>query len=64
MRIKYLLMTKDFNNSDILSSNPSLNPYFHEWAKIFVSYCDGSEYFGSRLQPVPYKDKNYFQGNR
>jgi len=40
-----------------------MNPDFYDWTKVIVNYCDGSEYFGSRPEPIPYKDKKlYFRG--
>jgi hypothetical protein len=40
-----------------------LNPVFYDWTKIYAIYCDGAEYFGTRPEPIPYKDKKlYFRG--
>jgi hypothetical protein len=40
-----------------------LNPNFYDWTKVYVVYCDGSEYTGSRADPVAYKDAQlYFRG--
>lgn len=40
-----------------------MNPVFYDWTKIYVIYCDGSEYTGSRKDPIQYKDKQlYFRG--
>lgn len=40
-----------------------MNPVFYDWTKIYVIYCDGSEYTGSRKDPISYKDKKlYFRG--
>jgi len=47
----------------LLSTDPTLNPVFYDWTKVFAIYCDGAEYFGSRSDPIPYKDKKlYFRG--
>ena len=36
---------------------------FYDWTKIYAIYCDGAEYFGSRPEPIPYKDRKlYFRG--
>lgn len=47
----------------LLSTLKQNNPVFYDWTKVFVIYCDGSEYTGSRKQPISYKDKQlYFRG--
>ncbi len=37
-----------------------LNSYFYDWTKVIVEYCDGTVYYGSRPEPIPYKDKDLF----
>lgn len=55
--------TQDFSEAGILSNNTARNPYFHDWSKVYVPYCDGSEHQGSRAQPIPYKGVDlYFRG--
>jgi len=39
--------TKTISNG-ILSGNVSQNPYFHDWTRVNVPYCDGSEHQGTR----------------
>ncbi len=47
----------------MLSTRQADNPVFYDWTKIYVMYCDGSEYTGSRAVPISYKDKQlYFRG--
>lgn len=54
---------KDFSGNGLLSPKQEENPVFYDWTKIFVIYCDGSEYLGNRDQPIQYKDKQlYFRG--
>eukprot|EP00052_Salpingoeca_macrocollata_P010929 m.84387 g.84387 ORF g.84387 m.84387 type:complete len:428 (-) comp17792_c0_seq1:117-1400(-) len=36
----------------VLSSNQTLNPDFHTWNHVFLHYCDGSSFGGSRLEPI------------
>lgn len=55
--------TKDASGYGILSPVKEDNPYFYDWTKVFVIYCDGSEYLGNRDEPIQYKDKSlYFRG--
>jgi hypothetical protein len=54
---------KNFDKDGVLSTDSSINPIFYNWTKVFAIYCDGAEYFGSRPDPIPYKDKKlYFRG--
>jgi hypothetical protein len=54
---------KSFDQDGILSTIPETNQVFHDWTKIFAIYCDGSEHFGHRNDPIPYKDRYlYFRG--
>jgi hypothetical protein len=47
----------------LLSTKQTENPVFWDWTKIYVIYCDGSEYSGTRSDPISYKDKRlYFRG--
>ncbi len=47
----------------IIATEQEINPVFYDWTKIYAIYCDGAEYFGSRPEPIPYKDKKlYFRG--
>jgi hypothetical protein len=60
---KILPISRSFDPYGILSTNSTVNPNFHDWTKVIVNYCDGAEYFGSRPEPIPYKDKKlYFRG--
>ena len=55
---------KNLDNLGLLSTDPKRNPVFHDWTKIFLIYCDGSEYTGNKTDPVAYKDTNlYFRGH-
>jgi hypothetical protein len=52
------------DNLGLLSTDPKRNPVFHDWTKIFLIYCDGSEYTGNKTDPISYKDaKLYFRGH-
>ena len=52
------------NNTDYIQTNPmgyfssmqDHNPKFWNWNKIFISYCDGSNYQGYREDPYLYND--------
>ena len=47
----------------VLSPLPEKNPNFHDWTKVVMVYCDGSEYSGTLDEPIQYKDKQlYFRG--
>ena len=49
--------TRNFEGHGLLSPLQEENPVFYDWTKIFVMYCDGSEYAGSLDSSVSYKDK-------
>ena len=54
---------KNFDQDGLLSTDPQINPIFYNWTKVFAIYCDGAAFFGSRPEPIPYKDKKlYFRG--
>jgi len=54
---------KNFDSYGLLSTDPARNPVFHDWTKVWAFYCDGSEYTGSKNDPVSYKDQSlYFRG--
>jgi hypothetical protein len=54
---------KNLDDLGLISTDPVRNPLFHDWNKFFFIYCDGSEYTGSRTDPVSYKDAQlYFRG--
>lgn len=40
--------------SSFLSDDATVNPTTFDWHAVYVNYCDGSAYTGSRLQPVNY----------
>ena len=35
----------------IMSSNATENPFFANWTKVFVRYCDGSSFSSARIGP-------------
>jgi hypothetical protein len=46
-----------------LSSNFNVNPTFHNWNKVFISYCDGRGFVGHNNDPIIFKNKSlYFRG--
>ena len=56
-------MYRNFDGQGLLSTKPEENPLFHDWTKIYLIYCDGTEYTGSLSDPIRYKDANlYFRG--
>jgi len=36
----------------IMSQDPSINPDFHDWNKVFLHYCDGGSFSTSRHDPI------------
>ena len=53
----------NLGNEGILSTLAKSNPNFHDWTKIFIIYCDGSEFTGSRKDPIKFKNVSlYFRG--
>ena len=41
--------TMQFNqHGNILSDDPAKNPYFYNWNRVFVIYCDGFSFAGNR----------------
>jgi O-palmitoleoyl-L-serine hydrolase len=48
---------------NLLSSDKTDNPIFHNWNKIFLSYCDGRGFVGGHKEPIEYNNKSfYFRG--
>ncbi|KAL1830557.1 hypothetical protein ACET3Z_000208 [Daucus carota] len=49
----------------MLSDQESENPYFYNWTRVYVRYCDGSSYVGDREKPyVGNNTTVYFRGAR
>ncbi|KAK1372437.1 Pectin acetylesterase [Heracleum sosnowskyi] len=49
----------------MLSDNQKENPYFYNWTRVYVRYCDGSSYVGDREKPfVGNNTSVYFRGAR
>ncbi len=47
----------------ILSDDPSYNPQFYQWNKVYLPYCDGSSFTGNRTEPVVYGSQTiYYRG--
>jgi hypothetical protein len=44
----------------ILSADPTKNPAFYDWTRVFLRYCDGSGHQGTRSPPLNYHNKNLF----
>lgn len=40
------------NFTGILANQQLLNPYFYNWNRIFVRYCDGASFTGNKIDPV------------
>jgi Pectinacetylesterase len=50
--------------SGILSADPTVNPYFHDWNVAMLQYCDGASYSGNRTEPVTINNSTiYFRGH-
>eukprot|EP00936_MAST-01D_sp_MAST-1D-sp1_P002677 g2677.t1 len=37
----------------IMAQDPTVNPDFHTWNKVFLHYCDGASFAGFAADPVP-----------
>merc|ERR1712226_1408300 len=49
----------------LFSNNPSVNPDFYNWNKIFSRYCDGSSRTGNITDALVVEDALlYFRGSR
>ena len=48
--------TYDLDTYGILSSDQNINPNFWNWTRVYIPYCDGSLFQGTRLYPISYKD--------
>jgi hypothetical protein len=44
-------------NHSVLSSDPAINPNFHDWTRVLLMNCDGSGHQGSTYLSVSYKLK-------
>ncbi|WJX37579.1 [Wnt protein] O-palmitoleoyl-L-serine hydrolase [Trifolium repens] len=40
------------NFTGMTSNERSLNPYFYNWNRVYVHYCDGSSFTGNNFDPV------------
>lgn len=55
--------THDMGRQGSLSGDPSMNPIFYNWTRVYFSYCDGTGHQGHKASPVSYKGANlYFRG--
>lgn len=49
----------------MLSDQQNENPYFFNWTRVYVRYCDGSSYVGDREEPfIESNTTVYFRGAR
>ena len=47
----------------LFSGDPSFNPYYYDWNRVIIRYCDATFHQGSRKNPVLYKGRKlYFRG--
>lgn len=54
--------TMVFNNNYI-SKSSSVNPFMNNWNQVYLNYCDGASFTGSKIDPVNYLGTNmYFRG--
>jgi hypothetical protein len=42
----------DADIGGLMSSDPTINPDFYTWNKVFMHYCDGSSFGGGRADPI------------
>lgn len=47
--------SKSLDDLGLLSTLPSVNPIFYDWTKVFMIYCDGTEYLSNKSEPIFYK---------
>ncbi|KAL8090091.1 hypothetical protein AgCh_039532 [Apium graveolens] len=47
------------NFTGMTSNEQSLNPYFYNWNRVYVRYCDGASFTGNNFDPV---HKLYYKG--
>uniref|UniRef100_A0A164XA53 Pectin acetylesterase n=1 Tax=Daucus carota subsp. sativus TaxID=79200 RepID=A0A164XA53_DAUCS len=54
-----IMQAKNFTG--LLSDNQQLNPYFYNWNRVFVRYCDGGSFTGNSFDPV---NKLHYKGSK
>ena len=48
----------------MLSSDPATNPDLHTWNRVFVPYCSGDVWVGTKRDPVnPFPQQGAWRGN-
>jgi hypothetical protein len=53
----------DGGSHGLLSTDPQVNPDFHQWNMVKVQYCDGGFFAGDRVDPIPHNGVPlYFRG--
>jgi len=60
---KHGLPPTDGGGRGIHSGNPEENPEFHSHTKVWVMYCDGGSFSGTREQPIEFEGRDlHFKG--
>jgi len=54
----------DGGSHGLFSTDPAVNPDFHDWNMVRVQYCDGSLYAGDRVEPYNYNGTDLFMRGR
>lgn len=54
---------KSVEFTGILSNKPELNPYFYNWNRVYLRYCDGSSFTGDKQEVDP-EYRIYYRGGR
>jgi hypothetical protein len=55
--------TADGGTAGMFNSDPAINPYFYNWNKVFIGYCDGASFAGTVTAPVQVQGTPiYFRG--
>ncbi|KAL1831048.1 hypothetical protein ACET3Z_000699 [Daucus carota] len=49
------------NFTGVVADHPELNPYFYNWNRVFVRYCDGASFTGNSIDPV---NKLHYKGEK
>ena len=47
------VMTPGYEGGTLLSTDPKINPRFHDWNVAYAKYCDGASFSGNRSEAVP-----------
>ena len=52
-----MLVSLDGGDNGMISDDATINPDMYNWNKVFINYCDGGSYSGSKVEPVQVGDQ-------